>query len=424
MAMRGSGASLVTTRSIGTLIMLPICDLSGTELDTVRTACAHLFSPQLARSDEFLKSLKSTSVRDAFRKKAKQYHPDLHRDEPEEMAKEREERFMKIKESYGVLEAYTVEGQESASEQTTRFPKIIAVGGAKGGIGKSIFAANLGIILSRKGYRTVLVDLDLGGANLHLYLGQTSVSRTINDFLNNSVPTLKEIMVPTRFGVKFIGGDSSELGTANINFLRKLKLLKHLRMVDADYVVIDLGGDTSYNIIDFFLAADHGIVMTTCDPASYLDAYNFIKVALYRKLNRLFGPESTLKSQEDKGLIRLIREATISSSENKVKNIAELVDRVTKEQPQHVSLVTDVLEDYSPNLLVNMVGDDSSATEVVYRIQEVSGRMLSTHVTYLGSLPYQSEVETSARKLVPVAAKHPKGIFSERLGQIIDKLGS
>ena len=61
-------------------------------------------------------------------------------------------------------------------------PIVIAVGGAKGGIGKSI-SANLGIYLARKGRQTVLVDLDLGGANLHLYLGETRLPLTINDFL-------------------------------------------------------------------------------------------------------------------------------------------------------------------------------------------------------------------------------------------------
>jgi hypothetical protein len=70
-----------------------------------------------------------------------------------------------------------------------------------------------------------------------------------------------------------------------------------------------------------------------------------------------------------------------------------------------------------------MVADDSNVTELVYRIQEVSGRMLSTHVKYLGSLPYQSEVKTSARELVPVVARCPRGILSETLGHVIDKIG-
>ena len=113
-------------------------------------------------------------------------------------------------------------------------------------------------------------------------------------------------MLNTKYGPLLIGGNSSQLGNANINFMRKLKLMKAIKNLDADFIIIDLGGDTSYNIIDFFLLADHGIVMTTCDPASYLDAYNFIKTALYRKLNRLFGPESKYKAQKDQALEQFI----------------------------------------------------------------------------------------------------------------------
>lgn len=287
--------------------MLPIDKLGNAGLHKIRIASAYLFSPQIARDDRFLRSLKPEAVKKAFRQKAKKYHPDFHPHEQKVMTDMRQERFIKIRESYEVLTSYFRENKHSFAEEDSRQTKIIAVGGAKGGIGKSIFAANLGVLLSSMGRRTVVADLDLGGANLHLYLGETFLKWGINDFLNKSVPTLQEIMIKSRYGPRLIGGDSSQLGAANINFLRKLKLLKAIKQTDADYVIIDLGGDTSYNMIDFSLAADYGIVMTTCDPASYLDAYNFIKVALYRKLNRLFGPESTLTNRKDTDFQQLIR---------------------------------------------------------------------------------------------------------------------
>jgi len=74
-------------------------------------------------------------------------------------------------------------------------------------------------------------------------------------------------------------------------------------------VVADLGGDTAFNVLDFFLTADSGIVMTTSEPAAYLEAYAFIKVALYRKLARMFGPESFYAGPGDPVLRRLIRKA-------------------------------------------------------------------------------------------------------------------
>ncbi|MCG7851474.1 MAG: P-loop NTPase, partial [Methanosarcinaceae archaeon] len=210
----------------------------------------------------------------------------------------------------------------STDKQKNR-KKVIAVGGAKGGIGKSIFAVNLALLLSSVG-RTVIIDLDLGGANLHLYLGETHLRWNINDFLNRKIATLQEALVQSRYGVRLIGGDSSQLGSANINFSLKLKLLKAIQQIDADYVILDLGGDTSYNMLDFFLASDCGIVLTTRDPASYLDAYNFIKVSLFRKLNLLLGSNSGNEISKNISLKRLVHEATLSPNGSRVKTINEL----------------------------------------------------------------------------------------------------
>ena len=302
-------------------------------------------------------------------------------------------------------------------------PEIIAVGGAKGGIGKSIFAANLGVFLSSRGMRTVLVDLDLGAANLHLYLGETFLECNVNDFLARRVPTINEIIVPTKYGPYLIGGDSSQLGAANINFSRKLKLLRSIKAIDADYVIIDLGGDTSYNIVDFFLAADHGFVLTTCDPASFLDAYNFIKVSLYRKLNRLFGPESSLNAKKDEALERLISEATLSTNGSMVPDIDQLIKRVSEQQPWNLRLIGQALKTFNPNLIVNMVAEDSDATKVINRIQDVSRTKLSIQVGYLANIPYQAEIKRSAKDLVPVVVRYPKGILSEVMEHVIDEIG-
>ena len=278
--------------------MLQFENLSESQLEEVRIACAYLFSPELGRDDEFLINLDFASIKKALGKKTQRYDPALHPDEPEEMILKRRERFIKVKQAYETLVPYIFKEEKILPENDLRKSSIIAVGGAKGGIGKSMFSTNLGIYLSSLGKKTVLVDLDLGGANLHLYLGEWSLKYNINDYLNKSVPSLNDIMVSTKYGPDLVGGGSSQLGSANIHFSRKLKLLRGIKQIEADYIIIDLGADTSYNIIDFFIAADHGIVLTTCDPASYLDAYNFIKVALFRKLNRIFGPESRIKETQ------------------------------------------------------------------------------------------------------------------------------
>ncbi|MBW1715971.1 MAG: AAA family ATPase [Deltaproteobacteria bacterium] len=402
--------------------MLQIDELGDAELHNIRIACAYLFSPQVSKDDRFLKSLKLETVKKAFREKAKRYHPDLHGHERKGMITRRMERFIKIQESYEILACHFQEKGRPAFEKGIGQGKIIAVGGAKGGIGKSIFAANLGVLLSSIGWKTVVADLDLGGANLHLYLGETFPEWNINDFLNKRASALEEIVIKNRYGPKLIGGDSSQLGASNISFSRKLHLLRATRNIDADYVIIDLGGDTSYNIIDFFLAADHGIVMTTCDPASYLDAYSFIKVALYRKLNRLFGSESAFRHRRDIDLQKLIHQATMSTNGSQVKSIEELLVRIREQRSQGLPLVRDAISTFNPHLIVNRITHNSNASQVVKRIQEVSRKMLSIRVGYLGGLPYKPEIECSARDLIPIVARYPRGEVAKEMNQMMEKL--
>jgi flagellar biosynthesis protein FlhG len=249
--------------------------------------------------------------------------------------------------------------------------KMIAIGGAKGGIGKSLFVANLGVFLSRLGKKTVvMVDLDLGGANLHLYMGVWSLTHRIDDFLTKRVTTIDDIIMPTRYGPDLIGGGGGRLGAANIHFSRKLKLLRALKTIDADYVILDLGGDTTYNILDFFLAADQGLVLTTCDPASYMDAYGFTKMALHRKLVRLFGAESDYRQYRDVAVEQVVKAFVYSTSGEMGSRISDLVARLQKETPVQHKLVTTVLDDFRPGTVVTMSDAQEPVDELVSRLQK------------------------------------------------------
>lgn len=402
--------------------MLQIENLSESQLQNVRVACAYLFSAELGRDNEFVINLDFASIKRALEEKEKRYDPAFHPDEPEEMIRKRKERFKKIRQSYETLIPYIVEEEKIIPEPDCRKSRIIAVGGAKGGIGKSIFASNLGIYLSSLRKRTVLVDLDLGGANLHLYLGERFLKYNINDFLNKNVSSLTDIMISTKYGPDLVGGGSSQLGSANIHFSQKLKLLRAIKQIDADYVIIDLGGNTSYNIIDFFLAADQGIVLTTCDPSSYLDAYNLIKVALYRKLNRVFGPESELRKHKDPDLLRLIKDATIPGNGSNGKVIGDLIESVKTQLPEGMPLIEHVLETFRPGLVVNMISENDNVAEVVNRIQGVSQKMLAVAVDYLGSIDYQPDIKKSAQDLVPVISRDPKGNLSESIREVLSAM--
>ncbi len=309
-----------------------------------------------------------------------------------------------------------------ANTKKIRTSKIIAIGGAKGGVGKSLFAANLGVFLSLRGKKCVVIDLDLGGANLHLYLGVWSLKLRIDDFLTKKVDTINDIMETTKYGPILIGGGGGKLGSANIHFSRKLKLMRAIKNIDADCVILDLGGDTTYNILDFYLSADYGMILTTCDPASYIDAYGFIKTALLRKLTRLFGPESEYRKYRDPDLEWLIRDFIVSGPGKKGGRISDLTNLIKNEHPMGLTVVEKAINGFNPYTVVNMHNEDDEVNELVARLKKVSARMLGIDVAFAGKIPFGKEIQKSAHDLVPSVSTHPRGLFSRALLRLVSRI--
>jgi flagellar biosynthesis protein FlhG len=145
--------------------------------------------------------------------------------------------------------------------------QIIAVASGKGGVGKSLVSANLAIALTLVNKSVVLADLDLGGSNLHLVLGEHVGTRGIGTFLNNGKTKIHDIMYQTAWkGLRFIPGEAELPGAANVTSPSKKRLVKALRGLDADYLILDLGAGTSFNTIDFFLLSGCGMLVATRDP--------------------------------------------------------------------------------------------------------------------------------------------------------------
>ena len=297
--------------------------------------------------------------------------------------------------------------------------RIIAVGGAKGGVGKSILAANVGVYMARSGLRTVLVDLDLGAANLHLYMGVWGLKRRIDDYLDKQSDSLDAIAVETDHGPLLIGGGSGRLGSANLPFARKLKLMRAIRKLDADVVVLDLGASTHFNILDFFLLADTQLVMTTCDPAAYLDAYTFVKMALYRRLVRLFGSESKYRKFKNEELQGVIQRFVVPDRRQSPDRVSDLMDRIKARFPRHHYLVADALHQFQPRLVVNLADIQEEVRQVVTRMQNVADRMLSTRIQLAGTIFSDRNIARSTRDLKPEVDRHPNGLLARAIGRII-----
>ena len=147
--------------------------------------------------------------------------------------------------------------------------RIWAIGGGKGGTGKSFVAANLGLHLASLDREVVLIDADLGAPNLHTLLGIKPSHPDLGDFLTGAVPTLEAAAVETPFrNLRLVKGTENILFVANLAHYRKLRLLRQIRKLPTQNVILDLGTGSSFNTLDFFLSANPGVVVTTPEPTA------------------------------------------------------------------------------------------------------------------------------------------------------------
>jgi flagellar biosynthesis protein FlhG len=158
-----------------------------------------------------------------------------------------------------------------------RSARVLAVTSGKGGVGKSNVAANLAICLSDIGKKIVLIDADLGLANLDILL---PVSARTN--LAHVIAGKKRIQDVIQTGpaqIQVICGASGISRMADLNEFQRQRLIQEMAYLEqmADVIIVDTGAGISPNVLSFCNAADHNLVVTTTEPTSITDAYAMIK---------------------------------------------------------------------------------------------------------------------------------------------------
>lgn len=291
--------------------------------------------------------------------------------------------------------------------------EIIAVGGGKGGIGKSLVSANLGVHFASMGKRVVLLDADLGGANLHTCLGINAPKLTLSDFINRKVQTLDELIAPTtveRLGL--ISGALDFLGAANPKYTQKLRLLREIGRLDVDYVIIDLGGGTGFNILDFFLIAHHGILTIVPEPTSIENAYRFIKAAYYRKL----------KTAELAWNLRpIVEEAMADRGSAGMRTPADLVCYVEQRDPEGGARLRAELSTFPLKLVVNQCRSREEH-QLGAAVSDACRKYFGIPMQFLGSIPYDDAVWQSVRRRRPVMVDKPDADASRSIRRIAASL--
>lgn len=295
-----------------------------------------------------------------------------------------------------------------------RTPEIIAIGGGKGGVGKTLISASLGVGLASLGKEVTLVDADLGGADLAKVMGIDKPMRTMLHFLNKEVTILDDVLVghPDYDHLKICCGAEGTLGMANIPAVQKRKFIRHVKKFNADYVILDLGAGTSYNTLDFFLAADLGVVVVKPDPLSIIESYNFVKLAVFRQLAKII--------RSHKETVDLVKQVARSESHRKSATITDLVEEVRGINAELSADIEAFLNDFHPMILINML-HNSKEEKNILSIQVAARELLSVEMGFLGVVHDDQMVRDSLNELVPFIAYQPDGKASKDLMDIVIK---
>jgi len=271
--------------------------------------------------------------------------------------------------------------------------KLWSIGGGKGGIGKSIFTLGLGITLARLGKKVIIIDGDLGGANLHTLMGVRYPALTLEDFILKRVERLEDIIIDTQIeGIGLICGADDILGAANPKFSQKIRLLNQMENLPADFILLDLGAGTSYNVLDFFNYSSGKITLFTNQATSLQNAYGFLKSSLFRLLSREFAKEPEV--------IELLYLTGTKNTKNKIDSINDLLHRLQGIAPDKHDRMLSLLEHFEIFLVINMVKGDADL-QGGQIIQKVSEDFLSLRPVILGHLVYDAAVETAVNQMLP-----------------------
>lgn len=288
-----------------------------------------------------------------------------------------------------------------------------AVGGGKGGSGKSILSTNLAVCLSWLKQKVVLIDMDLGGSNLHTMLGIEAPHRTLSDFILGKYEKIEDILQPTILeNLNLISAAQDSVGIAHLGQVQKTRLLRKLSELKVDFAILDLGAGTSPQTIDFFLMAQKKILVVTPEPTSIENAYRFLKLSFYQMLER---------ASESKEVRNCIEEGMEAPQTNPLSTPKSLLKEIYKISPSQALFLENQIENFKVHLIVNQVRGVSEA-DIGSSMSLVCQKFFGMDLEFDGYLPYENTIWQSVRRRVPFVLDAPHSLVVTHLETILKNL--
>jgi flagellar biosynthesis protein FlhG len=294
--------------------------------------------------------------------------------------------------------------------------RIIPVASGKGGVGKSLFAANLGVAFAQAGQRVVLADLDLGASNLHLVLGHQSPRNGIGAWLNDTKSDFSGVIADTDIrGLRFIPGDTEIPGTANLKAYQLKALVKRFASLkdETDILMLDLGAGTHQSILDFFLLSGRGIVVSAPAVTAVLNAYVFLKNAVFRLMYTVFGKGT--------GARAYLEQARKDGSGPQRLYIPRMLPEIKSKDPVSYEKFKAHIGRFHPRLIMNMIEDPKDA-DVAMKIRRSCEEYLDLKIEHLGVVYRDGVQDTALSSRLPVVLYKPQSVLSQAIYRIADKI--
>jgi len=293
-------------------------------------------------------------------------------------------------------------------------PEILMVGGGKGGVGKSCFSVNFSVEVARRGWRVILLDADLSCANAETLLGFRPEVNLDSFLRSQSAVDLRGVLCDTPYdNLRLIPGTSGLLDVSHPRYTRKVALLRALRTLDADLVVVDLDAGAHLTTLDFFrMKGTRGIVVINPERTSIDNAFKFLRAALFRQIERFYhSPEV--------GML-LKRNHTLSDFIECINKAACFDENIKEQIKTEIKVIT---TNFKPQIVVNKVSTAYEAKVASNILCKYARQHLMVEPDMLGHIYFDGVVKESVNCGIPFVHNSPKLQISGCFHDMANRLG-
>ncbi len=301
---------------------------------------------------------------------------------------------------------------QSGPSASTR-AQLIPVGGGKGGVGKSFIVANLAASLARLGHRVIAVDGDLEGPNLHTCVGISKPRVSLADFVAQREEDLGKLLLDTSIpNLQLIAATDGNLATPQPTQSRRVRLIRELRELDADFVFLDLGAGTHAAVMDYFMVGDDGVIVIVPEPTSVENAYGFVRAAFYRRLRLAMASHDMRK---------VVTIAMDQRNERGIRTPLELLHEVQRLDPAEGARFVETMRAFRPRLIINGVRT-AEDIKLGFAIQSVCRKFFGIEADYLGYVNHDESARRSVRARRPLIDVYPRSDAAIYIARIARKI--